>query len=232
MTGKTLNTRHALEACTYHLHSWNPFHRSSISAAGKKPPAPAAVDGGSIPGLDLSKLSLIDDDRPPKLKRDHFRWVSRKRRRRASRSLSGRSSEKSGSRRCCSLGPSAAYATCSDFPVAAGTDSSGELFVSGGGDVNWASDVGEARRPEAVEKENPASNGVLHSGVVEGLGNESGYGSEPGYRGDGELGYGDELDEEDDDGRALFWGEDFGGMMEEIPLIFMLLIILILQICL
>jgi hypothetical protein len=43
---------------------------------------------------------------------------------------------------------------------------------------------------------------------------DSGYGSEPGYRGDVELGYGDEIDEEEEeeDGRQqLFWGRVIGG---------------------
>lgn len=67
---------------------------------------------------------------------------SRERRRRGSRSVSGRSSDRSGTRRCCSVDASAAHGTCSDFPVALGTDSSGELF--GNEDVNWSSDVSEA----------------------------------------------------------------------------------------
>lgn len=107
----------------------------------------------------------------------------------------GRSSDKSGTRRL-SVGASAAYA---------GTDSSGELFVNG--DANWSSDVSEAKKDGSGEKE------VLGNGswqIVDAQGNESGYGSEPGYRGDAEFGYGDEFDEEDDDGRLLFWGERFG----------------------
>ncbi|KAL2507639.1 Uncharacterized protein Fot_31286 [Forsythia ovata] len=35
-------------------------------------------------------------------------------------------------------------------------------------------------------------------------------GSGPGHLGDAELGYGDEVDEEEDDLRLLFWGEEFG----------------------
>ncbi|XP_048614415.1 uncharacterized protein LOC106435973 [Brassica napus] len=38
------------------------------------------------------------------------------------------------------------------------------------------------------------------------MGNESGYGSEPGYKGDVELGYGDEYDDEEEDVKLLFWG--------------------------
>ena len=49
------------------------------------------------------------------------------------------------------------------------------------------------------------------SGCSEANGNESGYGSEPGYRGDAEFGYGDEFDEEEDDPRLLFWGDQLGG---------------------
>ena len=43
---------------------------------------------------------------------------------------------------------------------------------------------------------------------------DSGYGSEPGYRGDVDLGCGDEIDEEEEeeDGRQqLFWGRVIGG---------------------
>lgn len=156
--------------------------------------------------------------------------MARKRRRRGSRSVSGRSSDRSGTRqRCCSVGASNAYGTCSDFMMAnnGGTDSSGELFVNGGGgggDVNWASDASEAAarnlRRESTgggangggDRENLSSLTGLHHhhGNVDNQGIESGYGSEPGYRGDAEFGYGDEFDEEEDDTRLLFWGNRFG----------------------
>ncbi|XP_068659806.1 uncharacterized protein [Aristolochia californica] len=216
MTHKTLASRHPIEACTFQLHSWSPFHLQTLTKtldSSDLYPSKPFFSNRSVDNLDLSKLSIIDDDRPPKPKREQFRWIARKRRRRGSRSVSGRSSDKSGTRRCCSVGPSAAYATCSDFPVAAGTDSSGELFVNGSGDGNWASDVSEAKKEGvglSVERENSA-NGLLPFGVFEGTGNESGYGSEPGYRGDGEFGYGDEFDEEEEEGRALFWGKGLEG---------------------
>lgn len=170
----------------------------------------------------MSKLSLFDDDRPIRAgshKQGSLRLIERKRRRRGSRSVSGRSSDRSGTRRYCSAGASGAYATCSDFPVAAGTDSSGELFVNG--DANWASDVSEAKssrreREGAVSGGGGGENlggGFGQFGVFDALGNESGYGSEPGYRGDAELGYGDEFDEEDDDHRLLFWGDRLGGKL-------------------
>ncbi|CAN7101153.1 unnamed protein product [Brassica rapa subsp. narinosa] len=38
------------------------------------------------------------------------------------------------------------------------------------------------------------------------MGNKSGYGSEPAYRGDVEFGYGDEYDDEEEDVKLLFWG--------------------------
>jgi hypothetical protein len=57
--------------------------------------------------------------------------------------------------------------------------------------------------------------GVGGGGVgaaAEAAATNSGYGSEPGYRGDVELGYGDEMDEEDEDGRQqLFWDGVIGG---------------------
>lgn len=90
----------------------------------------------------------------------------------------------------------------------------------GGGDPNWASDVSDARNNPGrdgkdvggVERENPGG-GYSQAGGSEAPGNESGYGSEPGYRGDAEFGYGDEFDEEEDDGRVLFWGNRLGGMV-------------------
>lgn len=108
-----------------------------------------------------------------------------------------------------------ATATCSDFMMAAGgTDSSGELFGNGNGNGNgWASDVSEARRDK--ERGEKGSGIGERENLVSGfgfdaLGNESGYGSEPGYRGDAEFGYGDEVDDEEEDSRLLLWGERFG----------------------
>lgn len=94
-----------------------------------------------------------------------------------------------------------------------GTDSSGELF--GNGDANWSSDVSDAKHSRdggsgEKEKENVGI-GFGVSGCSDANGNESGYGSEPGYRGDAEFGYGDEFDEEEDDHRLFFWGNQFGG---------------------
>ncbi|KAF3517741.1 hypothetical protein DY000_02059973 [Brassica cretica] len=40
--------------------------------------------------------------------------------------------------------------------------------------------------------------------------NKSGYGREPGYRGDVEFGYGDEYDDEEEDVKLLFWGDCLG----------------------
>ena len=91
------------------------------------------------------------------------------------------------------------------------------------GDSNWSSDVSEAKNSRkdrdggSGEKENLGS-GFGHIGIFETQGNESGYGSEPGYRGDAEFGYGDELDEEEDDARLLFWGEQLGGAFPGIAL--------------
>lgn len=101
--------------------------------------------------------------------------------------------------------------------MAVGTDSSGELFVNG--DANWSSDVSEARNSRRdrdggtgeKENQNLGGSGFGPVGGFDSQGAESGYGSEPGYRGDAEFGYGDEFDEEEDDGRLLFWGNQFGG---------------------
>lgn len=100
-----------------------------------------------------------------------------------------------------------------------GTDSSGELFGNGG-DANWSSDVSEAKNSRrererdggSGEKENVGGVGFGVSGCYDANGNESGYGSEPGYRGDAEFGYGDEFDEEEDDPRLLFWGDQLGAV--------------------
>ena len=57
----------------------------------------------------------------------------------------------------------------------------------------------QERRDSGGEKE--------ASGVgVDPMGNKSGYGSEPAYRGDVEFGYGDEYDDEEEDVKLLFWG--------------------------
>ncbi|KAI3460804.1 hypothetical protein Pfo_017467 [Paulownia fortunei] len=223
MSRGTRDSLHAIESCTFQLHSWRPFGKT-LDSDSPKPYAATTIHGPhskrpcradratsfSVESiLDMSKLSLFDDDKSLSFSTAHKRWFARKRRRRGgSRSISGRSSD----RRCCSIGVSAANGTCSDFLMAAGgTDSSGELF----GDANWASDVSErnSRRERegngGGEREN-VSAGYGQFGNCDSQGNESGYGSEPGYRGDVELGYGDEFDEEEDDPRALFWGEEFG----------------------
>ncbi|WOK96118.1 hypothetical protein Cni_G04825 [Canna indica] len=231
MTPRAANSRHAIDSCTLQLHAWKPFQLQTLGAAAdppktypfpsKKPcrsdrsTAPASASSAAV--LDLSRLSLLDDP-PPSRREEGFRWFARKRRRRGSRSVSGRSSDRSGTRP--RGGVSAAYATCSDFPLAAGgTDSSGELFVIGDG--SWGSDVSEAARMTrreaagggASERESSGFAGFQGIGsatMLELQGNESGYGSEPGYRGDGELGYDDEFEEDDDDGKQLFWGEEIG----------------------
>uniref|UniRef100_A0A2N9FPU1 Uncharacterized protein n=1 Tax=Fagus sylvatica TaxID=28930 RepID=A0A2N9FPU1_FAGSY len=250
---KALDSRHSIDSCTIHLHTWRPFRTTrtlgpsdttttatsyskpysySYNGAHTKRPClsdrataktPSFIDAA----IDMSKLSLIDDDnnnknksKNPIYKCGSFSLIARKRRRRGSRSVSGRSSDRSGTRRCCSVGASAAYGTCSDLPV---TDSSGELFVNGDG--NWGSDVSEARNSRrerdggggggggGVSGSGDKENSGLGLGLIGGFdiqGNESGYGSEPGYRGDAEFGYGDEFDEEEDDTRLLFWGDRNG----------------------
>ncbi|XP_031496310.1 uncharacterized protein LOC116261670 [Nymphaea colorata] len=133
-----------------------------------------------------------------------------KRRRRGSRSASGRSS---GDRSRTAV----AAASASDFPIWAGTDSSGELFFNC--DQNWVSDDSKGSgRKEGKDVvgggENVCSSSYQLQGVVDSQNNESGYVSEPGYRGDVEYGYGDELDEEEDDSRILFWGDSGAADME------------------
>ncbi|KAL5122277.1 hypothetical protein HKD37_02G003107 [Glycine soja] len=219
MSHKPLDSRHTTDSCLLQLRTWKPF---KLQQDGPHPKPyyhkrPCLSDRTTTSfSLDMSKLTLADDDNHnPNNRATNYRLVARKRRRRGSRSVSGRSSDRSGTRRCCSVGASAAYGTCSDFPVAMGTDSSGELF--GNGDPNWSSDVSEAKNSRrererdggSGEKENVGV-GFGVSGCSEANGNESGYGSEPGYRGDAEFGYGDEFDEEEDDPRLLFWGDQLG----------------------
>ncbi|MED6121387.1 hypothetical protein PIB30_029763 [Stylosanthes scabra] len=189
---KTLESRHSIDSCLFQLRTWKPFTNKRPCLSDRKTPSVS---------IDLSKLSLLDDDSTSKPFKSssaaatNFRLIDRKRRRRGSRSVSGRSSDRSGTHRCCSVGASAAHGTCSDFPVAMGTDSSGELFGNVG-DANWASDVSEARRERDREGGggggggggNGGCGGEKESGVgfggvggcSDGNGNESGYGSEPG----------------------------------------------------
>ncbi|GMJ01069.1 hypothetical protein like AT4G02425 [Hibiscus trionum] len=232
MSHKALDPRYSVDACTFQLHSWRPFHLQQTldssdpqyttppklpSTNGFHPKRPCLSDRTTSFSIDLSKLTLLDDDNNTNTnsisanpKRSSFRLFAGKRRRRGSRSVSGRSSDRSGTRRCCSVGASAAYGTCSDFPVAVGTDSSGELFVNGG-DPYWASDVSRNNRKERGDGGSGEKESLVGQfGGFDGQGNESGYGSEPGYRGDGELGYGDEVDEEEEDNRLLLWGDHFG----------------------
>ncbi|XP_024009862.1 uncharacterized protein LOC18015049 isoform X2 [Eutrema salsugineum] len=219
------SSRSSIESCTLQLLSWRPFHRSktldsSDQSQSHKPygsistKRPCFSDRSTSFSIEaMSRLSLADDDNNNnggKLSASNynskgsFRLVARKRRRRNSRSVSGRSSDRSGTRRCCSIG---AHGTCSDFPFAVGTDSSGELFS----EANWASDVSEARRERRDSGGEKEASGFGFAVGIDLMGNESGYGSEPGYRGDAEFGYGDEFDDEEEDVKPLFWG---GSTME------------------
>ncbi|RHN81120.1 hypothetical protein MtrunA17_Chr1g0195591 [Medicago truncatula] len=217
---QSMSHKPTLDTCVLQLRTWKPFHQihdhgshSHNNNNINKRPCLSDRTTTSF-SLDLSKLTLTDNNPPA-----NYRLIARKRRRRGSRSVSGRSSDRSATRRCCSVGASAAYGTCSDFPVAMGTDSSGELF--GNGDANWSSDVSEAKNSRdcggSGEKEKEKENvgvGFGVNGCSDANGNESGYGSEPGYRGDAEFGYGDEFDEEEDDHRLLFWGNQLVGAVD------------------
>ncbi|KAF8047556.1 hypothetical protein N665_1194s0010, partial [Sinapis alba] len=211
------SSRNSIESCTLQLLSWRPFHRSSktLDSSEQQPQSyggsvstkrPCFSDRSTSFSIEaMSRLSLADEDNTNggKLSKGSFRLVARKRRRRNSRSVSGRSSDRSGTLRCCSIG---AHGTCSDFPFAVGTDSSGELFS----EANWASDVSEARRSRQERRDSGGEKEASGFGFpvgVDPMGNESGYGSEPGYRGDVEFGYGDEYDDEEEDVKPLFWGD-------------------------
>ncbi|RXH94727.1 hypothetical protein DVH24_024411 [Malus domestica] len=59
----------------------------------------------------MSRLTLVDDDRTISgghhTRNESFQFIAKKRQRRGSRSISSRSSERSGTQRCCSIGASA-----------------------------------------------------------------------------------------------------------------------------
>lgn len=241
---KSIDSRHSIDSCIFQLHSWKPFkphhntstskildasdpvssrssyHYSSNGIYSKRPCLSDRATSFSIDAVDMSKLSLMDEYRPISINRPNggsYKLFARKRRRKGSRSVSGRSSDRSGTRRCCSIGASAAYGTCSDIPVAVGTDSSGELFVIG--NMNWALDVSDGKNSRTTRRDKDGESGVKENlgsgfgsmGGFDTQGNESGYGSEPGYRGDAEFGYDDDFDEEEEDARLLFWGHELRG---------------------
>ncbi|XP_078436132.1 LYR motif protein [Wolffia australiana] len=220
-------SRHGVESCTKQLQSWQPFNPQAEPSSPILIKKPCRSDRSTAPILidpfDFSNLSLIEDisrQIPRNPDNSEVGWLARKRRRRraVSRSVSGRSCERNGAcrRRCRSVGGCSNYATCSDFPVATvGTDSSGELFVNGDG--IWGSEVGELRGKDGgngncgMDREiSVVSSLQCGLGVVDLAWNDLGYGSETGYRGDAEIGYGDEVDEEEEDGRMLLWGDRFG----------------------
>ncbi|KAF2586852.1 hypothetical protein F2Q70_00034994 [Brassica cretica] len=73
----------------------------------------------------------------------------------------------------------------------------------------------QERRDSSREKE---AFGFGFAVEVDPMRNESGYGSEPGYIGDVELGYGDEYDDEEEDVKLLFWGaSNFGIISSDAP---------------
>ncbi|KAG0488110.1 hypothetical protein HPP92_006921 [Vanilla planifolia] len=215
MTPRAINSRQALEACTLHFYSWKPFQIHPLPVDPQifysfRTKKPCHSDRLNFPpqfadGLDLTRLSLREVPLRPKLREEGvFRWfeAARKRKRRGSRFVSCRSSDWSGKKP-----KGGCDAMCSDFPlIACGTDSSGELFVNGS--WSWASDVCEARVSSKEGREGSGSRlnrkgsaFGLYPGSLDLHGDELGYGSEPGYRGDAESGSGDEFDEEDDDGK-------------------------------
>uniref|UniRef100_A0A0D3AYG3 Uncharacterized protein n=1 Tax=Brassica oleracea var. oleracea TaxID=109376 RepID=A0A0D3AYG3_BRAOL len=82
------------------------------------------------------------------------------------------------------------------------------LFAFSSTAQTFSSEIAQERRDSSREKE---ASGFGFAVEVDPMGNESGYGSEPGYRGDVELGYGDEYDDEEEDVKLLFWGDEHFG---------------------
>ncbi|XP_057776607.1 uncharacterized protein LOC130995365 [Salvia miltiorrhiza] len=216
----------AIESCRLQLRSWRPFGKAlgsdsaeSRGAANKRicrDDRRTSFPFSSV--LDMSKLCFFDDDKPPAFPAAHGRSFARKRRRRGgSRSVSSRSSD----RRYRSVGVSTANVTCSDFPMTAeSTDSSGELFS----EARWVPDESERnlRRDKEGNGRGEREFVISGYGLVSNCdiqGNESGYGSDSGYKGDVELEYGDELDVEEDDGRSLFWGDECGENTSQLEMI-------------
>ncbi|KAI5599267.1 hypothetical protein BDE02_02G186600 [Populus trichocarpa] len=186
------NSRQSLDSCTLQLHSWRPFLDSDPTTSYKPHASSSTLTKrpclsdrstsfpSNVDSIDLSKLTLLEDDHNNTNNKPVPAVTSRPYKRGTLR-LIQRKRRRRGSR------------------------SVGELFVNG--DANWASDVSQAKNSvkEREEKENLLGVG----NVIGNLDSESGYGSEPGYRGDAEFGYGDEVDEEEDDARLLFWGHHF-----------------------
>ncbi|XP_031486944.1 uncharacterized protein LOC116255299 [Nymphaea colorata] len=231
-------SRLSLQSCTLKLSNWKPFfqssdlHSPSSSTTKQNIDCPnefsdlptkkqCLCDGPSrvlpsisthVEVLEIPNLTLVDENRTSRLVKKMARGFRRpwKRRRRASRSASGRSS---GNRSRTTV----ATVSAPDFPIMVGTDSSGELFFKF--DANWAphelkGSCGKEGKEFLGGRENFfSSNCSLHS-VVDSQSHDSGYVSEPGYKGDVEYGYGDELDEEEEDGRFLFWGDSGSKKME------------------
>ncbi|KAE8725758.1 Detected protein of confused Function [Hibiscus syriacus] len=153
MSHKALDPHYSIDTCTFHLHSWRSFHLQQIvdSSYPQYTPSKLSSTNGFHPKrhcfsdrtisfcIDLSKLTLLDEDNnnnnpnSANPKRSSFRLFARKKNRhhRGLRSVSGRSSNRSRTRMCNSVGTSTAYGMCLDFLMAMGTDSSEELFGNG-----------------------------------------------------------------------------------------------------
>ncbi|KAJ3676144.1 hypothetical protein LUZ60_003556 [Juncus effusus] len=202
----------AIESVAHQLYAWRPFESKPYFFSTKKP---CRSDRSTAPteDLDLSRLSLRDLREETGLASGRARedvlsvhetykkWFARKRRRRTSRSVSGRSSDISTTR-------------VTLMSPATGSDSSNEH-------LSWASDISEVKlKPLPLKHQEVNRGGEGNGGEGEGFFGEGkegegkegeGYGSEPGYRGDGEFGYdGDEFDDEDEfdsSGRFLFWAD-------------------------
>ncbi|GFZ04588.1 hypothetical protein Acr_17g0001600 [Actinidia rufa] len=221
MRHTAMDSRRTIESCTFHLHNWRPFqlpttpktldsdttNTTSKPYYTKRPCLSDRATSFPMDALDMSRLSLFDaDDRSASShKRGSLRWIARKRRRRGSRSVSGRSSDRSGTRPAVLL----RWGVGRLRHLLGLSGGSGDRFERGvvcerGCELG----VGCERGGEEFEEREGGREG-----------NESGYGSEPGYRGDAEFGYGDEVDEEEDDLRLMFWGEKLGGTDSNVEMV-------------
>ncbi|CAN6469387.1 unnamed protein product [Victoria cruziana] len=231
-------SRLSLRSCTLKLSNWKPFFLSSdlhspsssttkqnIGCRNEFSELPTKKkclsDGRScilpsisthVEVLEIPNLNLMEENRTSRLVKKMARGFRRpwRRRRRASRSMSCRSSG--------NLSRTTVVAVSApDFPVRVGTDSSGELFFKF--DANWAPPelkdyCGEEGKEFLGGRDNFCSSNCPFHGVVDSQSHDSGYVSEPGYKGDVEYGYDDELDEEEEDGRFLCSGDSGSKEME------------------
>ncbi|KAB2633838.1 hypothetical protein D8674_040794 [Pyrus ussuriensis x Pyrus communis] len=151
LSHKSLDSRHSVDSCAFQLYDFADRKSNGLLVHTKRPCLSNRTTSFSIDAIDMSQLTLVDDDK----------------------TISDKHHTRNGSFR----------------------------FIAKNG-----------------EKENVGV-GFGPIGGFDAQVNKSGYGSEPGYRGDAEFSYGNEFDEEEEDTQVLFWGDQFrdaDSMMETV----------------